>query len=123
VTYHEPCYLGRYNDEYESARNLLRVIPNCQLREMDRIREHSFCCGAGGANMWYEVKSETTRISNLRMSEGMSTNAKRMATACPFCLTMLDDASRVMGGEAPQRVQDVAELMVEALADDGNPQA
>ncbi len=115
ITYHEPCYLSRYNDETESARTTLNVIPNCQLREMDRIREHSFCCGAGGANMWFEVKEEKTRISNLRMREAMSTGAKRVATSCPFCLTMLDDASRVMGGDEPPVVEDIAELLAASM--------
>jgi Fe-S oxidoreductase len=72
--------------------------------------------------MWFEVKEEKTRISNLRMAEAVATGAKRVATSCPFCLTMLDDAARVTGGETPPAVQDLAELLAAAVGEDVDPE-
>jgi Fe-S oxidoreductase/nitrate reductase gamma subunit len=120
-TYHDPCYLGRYNDEYEAPRRMLKVINGVELKEMGRNCKNSFCCGAGGSNMWFEVKEETTRISNLRMKEALSTGAKNVATACPFCLTMFEDASRVMAGDSAPRVRDVAEILAESLDEPASP--
>lgn len=118
ITFHDPCYLGRYNDEYEAPRRLLRLVRNQDAPEMDRHRNNSFCCGAGGSNMWYEVKQERERISRIRFREAQATGARRLGTACPFCMTMFDDASRVAGDES-FRVQDVAEILVEHL-DEGS---
>lgn len=113
VTYHDSCYLGRYNDEYEAPRNLVRAAAS-DVREMPRNRSNSFCCGGGGSNMWFEVKEEKERISSIRMKEALSTGATRVATACPFCMTMLDDASKLTGRD-DTKVQDVVEILAEGL--------
>lgn len=114
TTYHDPCYLGRYNGEYGAPRQVLLQIQRGPLREMARHRDHSFCCGAGGSNMWFEVKEERERMSHIRMKEARATGAQRLATACPFCMTMFDDAARVQGDESFQ-VKDMVELVAEAL--------
>lgn len=113
VTYHDSCYLGRYNDEYEAPRNLVRAAAS-DVREMPRNRSNSFCCGGGGSNMWFEVKEEKERISSIRMKEALSTGATRVATACPFCMTMLDDAAKLSGRD-DAKVQDVVEILAEGL--------
>lgn len=113
MTYHDSCYLGRYNDVYDAPRSVIEAAGS-DVREMPRNRENSFCCGGGGSNMWFEVKQEKERISALRVREAVGTGAKRIATACPFCMTMLDDASKIAGRE-DTKVQDVAEILAESL--------
>jgi Fe-S oxidoreductase/nitrate reductase gamma subunit len=114
TTYHDPCYLGRYNDVYAPPRKALIQLQTQPLVEMPRSHNHSFCCGAGGSNMWFEVKEERERMSHIRMKEAKATGAKRMATACPFCMTMFDDAAR-MTGEDGFEVKDFVELVAECL--------
>lgn len=115
IAYHDPCYLGRYNGVYEAPRRTLQLLQiGDEPVEIHRHRDKAFCCGAGGSNMWYEVKDERERISNIRYKEAKETGAKKLATGCPFCMTMFDDANRVIGEESMQ-VQDVAEIVAEAL--------
>jgi Fe-S oxidoreductase len=114
TTYHDPCYLGRYNDEYAAPRQVLIQLQKGPITEMPRSHNHSFCCGAGGSNMWFEVKEEKRRMSHIRLEEAKATGAKRMATACPFCMTMFDDATRVLT-EGTFEVKDFAELVADAL--------
>lgn len=113
MTYHDSCYLGRYNDVYDAPRALVAAAGS-DVREMPRNRSNSFCCGGGGSNMWFEVKQEKERISGLRMREALGTGAKRIATACPFCMTMLDDAAKLSGSD-DAKVQDIAEILAESL--------
>ncbi len=115
TTYHDPCYLGRYNDEYDAPRTVLVQLSRPgQVPEMHRHHNNSFCCGAGGSNMWFEVKQERERMSQIRLKEARATGANRLATACPFCMTMFDDAARVAGDESFQ-VKDFVELVAENL--------
>lgn len=114
TTYHDPCYLGRYNGEYSAPRQVLIQLQKAPPKEMPRSHNHSFCCGAGGSNMWFEVKEETTRMSHIRMREARATGAKRLATACPFCMTMFDDA-RAATGDDDFQVKDFIELVAEAI--------
>lgn len=113
MTYHDSCYLGRYNDEYDAPRQVIAAA-GTDVREMPRSRENSFCCGGGGSNMWFEVKQEKERISQIRVREAVGTGAKRIATACPFCMTMLDDAAKISGNE-DTKVQDIAEILADSL--------
>lgn len=113
MTYHDSCYLGRYNDEYDAPRALV-LAAGGELREMPRSRSQSFCCGGGGSNIWFEVKEEKERISQLRLKEATATGAKRIATACPFCMTMLEDANKLVGSE-DTKVQDVVEILGASL--------
>ncbi len=114
ATYHDSCYLGRHNNIYDAPRKLLESIKNVKLVEMERTREKSFCCGAGGGRMWME-ETIGTRINHMRIDQAASTNASVVATACPYCLTMLGDAIKEKGMENKMAAFDLAELLEKAL--------
>ena len=115
VAFHDPCYLGRHNHVYDAPRNLLHVLSN-DVREFDRRRENSFCCGAGGAQFWKEEEPGTERISANRYREAQAVLAgegdKVLAVGCPFCKSMLDSTP---GKAEDIAVKDVAELLLEAV--------
>lgn len=90
VTYHDSCFLGRYNEIYDQPREILKAIPGVQFVEMSRHHDKSFCCGAGGARMFLE-EHLGTRVNQFRTKDAQSTGATRLCTACPFCMTMLSD--------------------------------
>jgi Fe-S oxidoreductase/nitrate reductase gamma subunit len=106
VTFHDPCYLGRHNDEYEAGRAALRGL---SLIEMPRNRARSFCCGAGGGGNWVEVR-QGQRIATLRKAEARATGASVLATACPFCTSMLE--GETLGQDIV--VRDLAEILLES---------
>ena len=110
VTYHDPCYLGRYNDTYKEPREVLAAIPNARLIEMAQSREKSFCCGAGGGLMWIEEPSDK-RVNSKRVEHAVETGANILAVACPFCMTMLEDGVKAGTGERELKVMDIAELL------------
>jgi Fe-S oxidoreductase len=113
VTFHDPCYLGRYNDEYESPRSLVDIVGAAQV-EMDRSRDRSFCCGAGGGRMWME-ESEGKRVNMERTDQALATRADVVATGCPFCMTMMTDGVKAREVSERMQVKDVAELLLEAV--------
>jgi Fe-S oxidoreductase/nitrate reductase gamma subunit len=110
VTFHDPCYLGRYNGVIHSPRRVVSSLGNMKLNEMKRSRENSFCCGAGGANVWYKVEQKK-KISAIRFEEAQASHANVLATACPFCTSMLQDASVAAETKEPIEVLDIAELV------------
>ncbi len=113
VTYHDPCYLGRYLDVYDPPRRLLEAIPGVNLVEMKNSKNNAICCGGGGGGMWIEVEAEK-RLADLRTEEARETQATVIATACPFCIINFEDSlkkSRV----SDVSVRDVAELVERAL--------
>jgi Fe-S oxidoreductase/CheY-like chemotaxis protein len=112
VTYHDPCYLGRYNDIYEEPREILTSIPTLEFTEMDRVKKNSFCCGGGGGRSWMEEAG--TKISHLRADNAIETKAEILALACPFCTIMFEDAVKAKGMEESLKVMDIAEIVVEA---------
>ncbi len=112
VTYHDTCYLGRYNDVYRAPRDLIRKLPGTELVEMPRSGSDSFCCGGGGGGMWMEVHGETA-IEFIRTQEALDTGAGTIATACPFCKIMLDDGRKHLVRE-DVGVRDLAEVLAEA---------
>ncbi|MBI5545748.1 MAG: (Fe-S)-binding protein [Deltaproteobacteria bacterium] len=114
VTYHDSCYLGRHNDVYEAPRAALKAVPGLNLLELGRSGRQGFCCGAGGGRMWMEEKIGT-RVNQNRIAEIAQSGAATVATACPFCLTMLKDAAGEKNLDQLQ-VRDVAELVADALA-------
>lgn len=114
VTYHDPCYLGRYNQVFDQPRATLSALPGLRLTEMRRNRNHSFCCGGGGGRMFLE-ETRGTRINQTRVAEAASTGATVLAAACPFCMTMFEDGIRTTGLDSDMRVLDVAELVAAAL--------
>ncbi len=115
VTYHDSCYLGRWNDIYEPQRKLLAAVPGVQLDEMPRHGCDSFCCGAGGGRMWME-ETLGERINYDRVQEALDTGADTLASACPFCMIMLGDGITGMEKSDDIRLVDVAELLAESLA-------
>ncbi|HEY8654497.1 MAG TPA: heterodisulfide reductase-related iron-sulfur binding cluster [Dermatophilaceae bacterium] len=123
VTYHDPCYLGRHNGVYAPPRELIGALPGVELREMPRTGDKSFCCGAGGAQMWMEEKLGT-RVNNNRTEEALATGAGRIAVGCPFCNTMLSDGltqkQSESGAHEGVEVVDVAQMLLAAVrrADD-----
>ena len=114
ATLHDPCYLGRINGEYDNTRNIVSSTSN--MREMEKSREKSFCCGGGGGNFWYKVEKEES-ISKIRMKQALDTGASTLAVACPFCTAMLEDAGRTMSVEDKIKVKDIAELIKENLVE------
>ena len=114
LTYHDSCYLGRYNDIYQAPRQLLK---DAKLRpvEMPRHGENSFCCGGGGGQMWLET-DPNTRINHRRLAEAQKVKADVVATACPYCLLMFDDAIRSKGVGEQVQVMDIAEILEKQLS-------
>jgi len=119
LTYHDPCYLGRYGGIFESPREVLRSIPSLQLHEMARTKRDSLCCGAGGGWMWMDEKIGK-RINIQRLEDAIETHPEWIATACPFCVTMFDDAIKNTDREKELKIWDVAELVQFALFGDPN---
>ena len=114
ITYQDPCYLGRYNDLYQPARQVLQAIPGKNLVEMEKNRQNAFCCGGGGGRMWLEEEAGT-RINAVRLAQAADTQAKAVATACPYCLQMLEDAARNEEAGVSMVIKDIAEMLVETL--------
>jgi len=114
ITYHDPCYLGRHNDVYEEPRQLISAVSGGNLVEMGRIRQESLCCGGGGGRLWMETKPEW-RFSDLRIMEACETGASILATACPYCISMLEDSRKTKNKEDEIEIKDISELVADAL--------
>lgn len=114
VTFHDSCYLGRYNDVYSSPRNSLKSVPGVEVVEMKRSGDRGLCCGAGGGRMFLE-ETEGKRVNVERTEEAIGTGAKTIASACPFCMTMLTDGVKEKEKSDDVKVKDVAEIVLESL--------
>ena len=114
VTYHDPCYLGRANDIYFEPRSILRKLTSNVL-EMQRNKSFALCCGAGGAQMFKEAEKGEKEVFIERTEEALRTDAKVIATACPFCMTMLTDGIKYKNREDDVKNYDIAELIVQSL--------
>ncbi len=115
VAYHDPCYLGRHMGVYDAPRRVLAAIPELELLEFERCRERGICCGGGGGGIFSEVDPEE-RLGVLRVRQALQVGAQAIATACPFCTVMLEDARRALGIEEDElQVLDVAELLGRAV--------
>jgi Fe-S oxidoreductase/nitrate reductase gamma subunit len=113
VTYQDPCYLGRHNDGYRAPREILKAL-GFRLAEMPASSRESFCCGAGGGRMWLEERLGE-RINVRRTGDALGTAAESIATACPFCLTMMEDGVKLKDASGRVRTVDVAELVIESV--------
>jgi len=115
LTYHDPCYLGRYNEIYDQPRSILHSLAKDGLKELDRHGQESFCCGAGGGRMWLE-ETIGKRINVERSEEIVGQNATTVAVACPFCLTMIEDGMKELNKDEDIKTQDIAELVANNMA-------
>jgi len=113
ITFHDPCYLGRANGEYEAPRELLRKL-EVELIEMKRCKSQGLCCGAGGAQMFKDSENGTKEINTERTEEALETKSDIIAAGCPFCNTMLTDGVKEKEREGEIQVLDIAELIVNA---------
>ena len=114
ISYHDSCYLGRSNNIYEAPRKVLEAL-DAELIEMKRCRSNGLCCGAGGAQMFKEDEPGTKRINMERTEEALATGASIIASACPFCNTMLTDGVKNREKEHEVQVLDVAELIAMSI--------
>ncbi|WP_045512704.1 heterodisulfide reductase-related iron-sulfur binding cluster [Bacillus amyloliquefaciens] len=110
ITFHDSCYLGRYNEVYEPPRAILKAIPGVQLKEMERSRENGMCCGAGGGLMWMEEETGA-RINTARTEQALSVSPTVISSGCPYCLTMLGDGTKAKEAEDEIGTYDVSELL------------
>ncbi|OPY84933.1 MAG: succinate dehydrogenase/fumarate reductase iron-sulfur subunit [Smithella sp. PtaU1.Bin162] len=113
-TYHDSCFLGRYNEIYSQPRNILAAIPGMKFVEMERNLDKSFCCGAGGARMWME-EDTGERINDMRTDQAMAVKADAVAVACPFCLTMISDGIKDRQMTEKMVSWDIAEIVLKAM--------
>ena len=116
ITFHDACYVGRHHGEYDAPRNVLESVmgKDAKLVEMPRNKEESFCCGAGGGNMWYDI-DKGKRINVERFEEAIETGVKKVATSCNFCMIMMEDARKVTGQDEKMEVFDISELVAQRL--------
>jgi len=114
ITYHDSCYLGRSNNIYESPRRIIHAI-KAELKEMERSKADGLCCGAGGSQMFKDAEEGKKDINVERTEEALRTGADIIATACPFCLTMLSDGIKVTELEKDNQVLDIVELFIKAV--------
>ena len=115
LSYHDPCYLGRYNNVYMEPRRILQAIPKTKLEEMERSRNTGFCCGGGGGLMWIEEQPGTTKINQMRLEDFIKTGAETVVTACPYCLQMFEDSIEHKGLKGSLKARDLVELVDAAM--------
>ncbi len=114
VTYHDPCYLGRHSGIYEAPRRILAAIPGIQLIEMQNNRERSFCCGGGGGGLWKDRVGKES-LGEIRIKEAIGTGAGVIATACPYCIRVLNESIARLGAGNKIKVIDMAELLLQSV--------
>ncbi|MFC7440109.1 heterodisulfide reductase-related iron-sulfur binding cluster [Laceyella putida] len=114
ITYHDSCYLGRYNGVFSAPRYILSQIPGVEVVEMKRNRENGMCCGAGGGMMWME-ETEGVRVNVARTEQALEVNPTMIGSACPYCLTMLSDGTKAKEVEDQVKTMDVAEILALSL--------
>ncbi len=114
LTYHDPCYLGRHNGIYDEPRGILKNIPGLELTELFESRSDSLCCGGGGGRVWMETQ-KGERFCDLRIDQALGVGAEVLATACPYCITMLEDSRITMGVDEKIEVKDITEIVQELI--------
>ncbi|MFD1020054.1 heterodisulfide reductase-related iron-sulfur binding cluster [Thalassobacillus hwangdonensis] len=114
ITYHDSCYLGRYNEVYQPPREVLEMIPGVKLVEMHRNRQNGMCCGAGGGMMWMEEKTGN-RVNVARTEQALEVEPTMISSGCPFCLTMLSDGTKAKEVEETVSTMDIAEILAKSI--------
>jgi Fe-S oxidoreductase len=115
LTYHDPCYLSRYNAVFQEPRRIMESIPKARYKEMERSKTTTFCCGGGGGHMWIEEQHGTTKINHMRMEEVIKTGAETVVTSCPYCLQMLEEGIEQKGVEDSLKAKDLVEVVEAAM--------
>jgi Fe-S oxidoreductase len=118
ITFHDPCYLGRHNGEYEAPRQLIEALPGAEFTEMWRSRENGYCCGGGGGGMWLDghaAENQTMRLSEKRVLEAVETGADTLCVVCPYEVSRFEDAVKSTNNDGALQVLDIAELLAQAL--------
>lgn len=110
IVYHDSCYIGRYHGLYEEPRNIIKSIPGTKLTEIEKSKKLGFCCGAGGGRMWVDEPADQ-RVNTMRFGQILEGNPECIVTACPYCMTMIDDACKDAEKEEMIKILDVAELL------------
>jgi len=110
VTYHDSCYYGRYNEIYDTPREVLARVPGTQLQEMERHKHTGMCCGGGGGWMWMEEPRDK-RVNHLRVAQALETNPDVIAVSCPFCMTMLSDGLKAQEADEKVQLLDLVEIV------------
>jgi Fe-S oxidoreductase len=113
VAFHDSCYLGRWNNVYEQPRSVLESVPGVKLVEMKQHHDQSLCCGAGGGRMWME-EHIGKKVNVARTEQALDTGATVVASACPFCMTMITDGVKSKDKQDSVKVMDIAEVMDQA---------
>ncbi|MDQ0297797.1 Fe-S oxidoreductase [Salibacterium salarium] len=116
ITYHDSCYLGRYNQVYDPPRDILESIPGLTVVEMERNREDGMCCGAGGGMMWMEEEAGQ-RVNVARTEQALETDSSMIGSACPYCLTMMSDGTKAKEVEDDVKTMDIAEILERSVID------
>lgn len=115
ITYHDPCYLSRYNGIHQEPRRIMESMPKARVTEMERSRTTTFCCGGGGGHMWIEEQHGTTKINHVRMDEVIGTGADTVVTSCPYCLQMLEEGIEQKGVKDSLKAKDLIEVVEAAM--------
>ena len=118
VTFHDPCYLGRHNGEYDAPRKLLNAIPGMNYTEMYRCKEQGYCCGGGGGGMWLDgltATRTTERLSENRVREAVEVGAEVLAVCCPYEVSRFEDAVKNTGNEGKLVVLDIIEILDQCM--------
>jgi dimethylglycine catabolism B len=118
ITFHDPCYLGRHNGEYEAPRQLINALPGAQFTEMWRVKENGYCCGGGGGGMWLDglaAENQSMRLSEKRVREAVETGADTLCVVCPYEVSRFEDAVKSTNNDGNLQVLDIAELLAQAL--------
>ncbi|HSL26459.1 MAG TPA: heterodisulfide reductase-related iron-sulfur binding cluster [Acidimicrobiia bacterium] len=118
VTFHDPCYLGRHNGEYQAPRDLINALPGVEFVEMWRVKENGYCCGGGGGGMWLDGHAaghQRMRLSEKRVLEAIETGADTLCVVCPYEVSRFEDAVKSTNNDGRLDVRDIAELLAEAL--------
>jgi Fe-S oxidoreductase len=113
ITYHDPCFLGKRNEIYDPPRQILESIPGLEFVEMKRKKENSFCCGGGAGRTWTDDTKPENRPAVNRINEATDLGAELIVTACPFCISTLEDAIKVLDIEEKIEVKDISEILRE----------
>ncbi len=114
IALHDPCYLGRHSEVYDAPRELMKALPGADVRELARNRNKSLCCQGGGGRVWMETAAGE-RFAELRITEALESGAETLVTACPYCITMLEDSCNVMGKTEQLKVMELSEAIAERV--------